>query len=69
MPMVDQERQQKRVRLTLVNELYQAGLNIKVAQFWIFSAVFGVVVRIDTEGVACGRSLFLLEEVLDLAAV
>jgi tight adherence protein B len=42
----DQERQQKKVRLTLVNKLYQAGLSITVPQFWIGSGVFGVVIAI-----------------------
>jgi tight adherence protein B len=42
----DQERQQKKVRLTLVNKLHQAGLNFTVPQFWIGSGVFGVVVAI-----------------------
>jgi tight adherence protein B len=40
----DQEKQQKKVRLTLRNKLYQAGLNFTVPQFWIASAVMGVVV-------------------------
>jgi tight adherence protein B len=42
----DQERQQKKVRLTLVNKLYQAGLSITVPQFWIASGVFGLVVAV-----------------------
>ena len=42
----DQERQQKKVRLTLVNKLHQAGLSFTVPQFWIGSGVFGVVIAI-----------------------
>jgi len=40
----EQEKQQKKVRLTLRNKLYQAGLNATVPQFWIASAVMGVIV-------------------------
>ncbi len=39
----DQERQQKKVRLTLANKLHQAGLAFTVSQFWMASAVFGLV--------------------------
>jgi tight adherence protein B len=42
----DQERQQKRVRLTLANKLKQAGIDASVMQFWLASAGFGVVVAI-----------------------
>src|ERR1700722_9709032 len=37
----DQERQQKKVRLTLTNKLYQAGLRVTVTQFWLAGAAFG----------------------------
>jgi tight adherence protein B len=40
----DQERQHKKVRLTLVNRLHQAGLSITVPQFWIGSGVFGLAI-------------------------
>ncbi|MEJ0066841.1 MAG: hypothetical protein WDM85_16625 [Caulobacteraceae bacterium] len=40
----DQERQQKKVRLTLTNKLYQAGLGITVTQFWIAGGVFGFAI-------------------------
>jgi tight adherence protein B len=40
----DQERQQKKVRLTLVNKLHQAGLSITVAQFWMAGGVFGFAI-------------------------
>jgi tight adherence protein B len=40
----DQERQQKKVRLTLTNKLYQAGLSITATQFWIAGGVFGFAV-------------------------
>ena len=40
----DQERQQKRARLTLVSRLRQADLTITVPQFYIASAVLGVFV-------------------------
>jgi tight adherence protein B len=42
----DQERQQKKVRLTLANKLKQAGINASVMQFWLASAGFGVVAAI-----------------------
>jgi tight adherence protein B len=44
----DQERQQKRARLTFENKLKRAGLSITVPQFWMVSAGFGVVVAIIT---------------------
>jgi tight adherence protein B len=40
----DQERQQKKVRLTLVNKLHQAGLSVTVSQFWIAAGVFGFAI-------------------------
>ena len=40
----DQERQQKKVRLTLTNKLYQAGLRLTVTQFWIAGGVFGFAI-------------------------
>jgi tight adherence protein B len=40
----DQERQQKKVRLTLTNKLYQAGLSITVAQFWMAGGAFGFAI-------------------------
>ena len=40
----EQERQQKKARLTLANKLKQAGMSATVMQFWIASAAFGVVV-------------------------
>ena len=40
----DQERRQKKMRLTLDNKLRQAGLSITVRQFWIGGAVLGVVI-------------------------
>lgn len=40
----EQERQQKKARLTLANKLKQAGLAFGVPQFWIASGVFGVAV-------------------------
>ncbi|MFI4933207.1 MAG: type II secretion system F family protein [Caulobacterales bacterium] len=40
----DQERQQKRARLTLTNKLSQAGLSITVTQFWMIGGGFGLTV-------------------------
>ncbi len=40
----DQERQQKRARLTLASKLNQAGLNVTGLQFWIASGVLGAIV-------------------------
>ena len=40
----EQERQQKKARLTLANKLKQAGLNASVMQFWMASGAFGLVV-------------------------
>jgi len=40
----DQERKQKKMRVTLANKLLQAGLTFSVLQFWIGSAVFGACV-------------------------
>ena len=42
----DQERQQKKARLTLANKLKQAGMSATVMQFWLASAGFGVVVAL-----------------------
>jgi len=42
----DQERQQKRARLTLVSRLQQAGLGANVRSFWIASAVLSLVVAV-----------------------
>jgi tight adherence protein B len=42
----EQERQQKKARLTLANKLKQAGINATVMQFWMASAGFGVVVML-----------------------
>jgi tight adherence protein B len=39
----EQERQHKRVRLTLNNKLKRAGLSTTPSQFWIGSAGFGIV--------------------------
>jgi len=39
----EQERQQKKARLTLANKLKQAGLSFGVPQFWMASGGFGVV--------------------------
>ncbi len=41
--LMEQERQQKKARLTMKNKLGQAGLSITVAQFWMFGGGFGVV--------------------------
>jgi tight adherence protein B len=40
----EQERQQKRKRLTLANKLKQAGLSISRVQFWSIGAGFGAIV-------------------------
>jgi tight adherence protein B len=40
----DQERHQKKARLTLANRLKQAGLNLTVPQFWMVGAGFGLAV-------------------------
>lgn len=40
----DQERQQKKARLTLVNKLKQAGLSLTPTQFWMAGAGLGIVV-------------------------
>jgi tight adherence protein B len=40
----EQERQQKKARLTLANKLKQAGLNASPMQFWLASGAFGLVV-------------------------
>jgi tight adherence protein B len=42
----EQERQQKRARLTIASKLLQAGLTITAMQFYIGSVVIGVVVLI-----------------------
>jgi len=42
----EQERQQKRARLTLVNRLRQAGLPITPVQFWMAGGGFGLVVAL-----------------------
>jgi len=42
----DQERQQKKARLTFTNKLNRAGLSISVAQFWMIACAFGLVVAI-----------------------
>jgi len=42
----EQERQQKKARLTLANKLKQAGINATVMQFWIASGGFGIVVAL-----------------------
>jgi tight adherence protein B len=39
----DQEKQQKKVRLSLINKLHQAGLAATVPQFWMASAGLGLV--------------------------
>ena len=44
--MRDQERQQKRARLTLVNKLSQAGLNVTVPQFWMAGGALGLVISV-----------------------
>jgi tight adherence protein B len=38
------EKQQRKTRLTVESRLRQAGLNISVKQFWIYSAILAVVV-------------------------
>jgi tight adherence protein B len=38
----DQEREQKKKRLTLTNKILQTGLKISVLQFWIISGVVGL---------------------------
>ena len=40
----DQERQQKKARLTLANKISQAGFSITVPQFWMGGAAFGVLI-------------------------
>ena len=40
----DQERKQKKMRVTLANKLLQAGLTFSVLQFWIGSGVFGACI-------------------------
>ena len=40
----EQERKQKKMRVTLANKLLQAGLTFSVLQFWIGSGVFGLCV-------------------------
>jgi tight adherence protein B len=40
----EQERRQKKVRLTLANKLHQAGLNFSPTQFWAASAGFGLAI-------------------------
>ncbi|HEY5072812.1 MAG TPA: type II secretion system F family protein [Caulobacteraceae bacterium] len=40
----EQERQQKKARLTIASKLLQAGLTFRARQFYIASAAFGVVV-------------------------
>ena len=42
----DQERQQKKARLTLKNKLNRAGLSFSTTQFWMGSAAFGLVVAV-----------------------
>ena len=42
----DQERQQKKARLTLTNKLNRAGLSIRPPQFWMASGAFGLVVAV-----------------------
>jgi tight adherence protein B len=42
----EQERQQKKKRLTLANKLKQAGLSISRVQFWAIGAGFGAVVLV-----------------------
>jgi len=42
----EQERQQRKAQLTLGARLQQAGLSLTVTNFYIFSAVFGVVVMV-----------------------
>ena len=42
----EQERQQKKARLTLANKLKQAGIDASVMQFWIASGGFGVAVAL-----------------------
>ena len=59
----DQERQQKRARLTLANKLIQAGLSATVPQFWMASGGLGAVVF-----VACFVMHFNLFIALGLAA-
>ncbi|HEY4893676.1 MAG TPA: type II secretion system F family protein [Reyranella sp.] len=40
----EQDRQQKKARLTLANKLKQAGLNASPMQFWMASGAFGLMV-------------------------
>ncbi|MHB8528479.1 MAG: type II secretion system F family protein [Caulobacteraceae bacterium] len=42
----EQEKQQKKVRLTLANRLLQAGLTITPNQFYVASASFGILVMV-----------------------
>ncbi len=42
----EQERQQKKVRLTLANKLKQAGINATPMQFWMASGGFGLAVAV-----------------------
>ena len=44
----EQERQQKKARLTLANRLQQAGLAFNPVQFWIASGILGLVVMLAT---------------------
>ena len=44
--LMEQERQQKKARLTLANRLKQAGLGITVPQFWMAGGGLGVVVMV-----------------------
>ncbi|HEY2707472.1 MAG TPA: type II secretion system F family protein [Caulobacteraceae bacterium] len=65
----DQDRRQKKARLTIGNKLKQAGLRITVPQFWIGGLVFGLVVGVGMMlahihplvalafGIACGLGL------------
>ncbi len=39
----DQEREQKKKRVSLENKILQAGLTFTVPQFWVFSGILGVV--------------------------
>lgn len=42
----EQEKQQKKARVSLANKLKQAGLNISVMQFWMAGGGFGVAIAL-----------------------
>jgi tight adherence protein B len=42
----DQERRQKKVRLTLANKIHQAGMSFTPLHFWLASGFFGLVIAL-----------------------